>query len=79
MTRHSFALKYASRCGCRTVGTLMTMELGTVSHRSSVLTMSLDGTLETFTFGNSSCIDFIACCEDVCLDFVFYRILFSIL
>ena len=49
----------------------MTMELGTVSHRSSVLAVSLDGALETFTFGNSSCINLIACCEDVCLDFVF--------
>ena len=46
----------------------MTMEFGTMSHRSSVLTMSLDRTLEAFTFGNSGCVDLVASCEDVSLD-----------
>ena len=56
----------------------MTMEFGTVSHRSSVLTMSLDCALETFTFGNSGCINLVACSEDISFDFVLYRILFCI-
>ena len=71
MSWHSFALEYAAWSGCGTVGTLMTMELGAVSHRSSVLAISLDSTLESFTLGNSCNINLIACCEDFCLDFIF--------
>ena len=79
MSWHSFALEYAAWSGCGTVGTLMTMELGAVSHRSSVLAISLDSTLESFTLGHSCNINLIACCEDFCLDFIFYRILFCVL
>ena len=54
------------------------MELGTMSHRSSVLTESLDCALESLTFGNSSCIDLVACCEDVSLDLLCQCILLSV-
>ena len=57
----------------------MTVELGTVSHGSSVLAMSLDGALEAFTFGNSGGINPIADGEDICLDLIFYGILAGIL
>ena len=57
----------------------MTMKLRTMSHRSSGLSMSLNSTLETFTFGDCGCINLIACCEDVSFNFIFYRILGSIL
>ena len=57
----------------------MTMELGTVSHRSSGLSVSLNSTLETFTFGDCGYVDLIACSEDVCFDFVLNGILGSIL
>ena len=46
----------------------MTVELGTVLHRSSVLAESLDGALEAFTFGDCRCIYMIADRKDVCLD-----------
>ena len=52
----------------------MTMELGTVSHRSSVLAVSLDCALEAFTFGNSGCIYLVASCEDISLDLLLYCI-----
>ena len=55
------------------------MELGTMCHRSSVLSISLDGALEAFTLGNSGCVNLIACREDVSLNLIFYGILFSIL
>ena len=35
----------------------MTMEFGTMSHRSSVLTKSLDRTLEAFTLADSGSVD----------------------
>ena len=49
MSRHAFTLEYLARIRTSTVGTLMTMEFRTMSHRSSVLTMSLDRALESFT------------------------------
>ena len=76
---HSLALEYAAWCCSGTVGTLMAMELGTMCHRSSVLSISLDGALEAFTLGNSGCVNLIACREDVSLNLIFYGILFSIL
>jgi len=56
----------------------MTMELGTVCHRSSALAMTLNRTLETFTFGNSSCVNLVACCKDISFNFLSKCILFSI-
>ena len=38
----------------------MTMELRTVLHRSSVLTKSLDSTLESFSLRDCCCIDLVA-------------------
>ena len=46
----------------------MTMEFRTVSHRTSVLSMSLDCTLESFTFGNSGCINFVSSCKYISFD-----------
>ena len=46
------------------------MEFGTVSHGASVLAMSLDGALESFTFGNSGCIHFISGSKDISFDFL---------
>ena len=57
----------------------MSVELGTVRHRSAVLTVLLDCTLEALTLGNSRRIDLIARCEDVCLDDVLHIVLGSIL
>ena len=57
----------------------MTMEFGTMSHRSSVLSKSLNSALESFTFGDCSCIDLIACCEDVCFDLICKIVLCCIL
>ena len=48
----------------------MTMELGAVSHRSSVLSVTLDGALEAFTFGDRGCVYLVACCEDISLDLI---------
>ena len=79
MSRHAFTLEYLARIRTSTVGTLMTMEFRTMSHRSSVLAVSLDRALETFTFGNSGCIHLIAVSEDVSFDLVLYRILFCVL
>ena len=56
----------------------MTVELGTVAHRSSVLSESLDCALEAFTFGNCSSVDLVAFCEDVSLDLVAELVLCSV-
>ena len=40
--------------------------------------MSLDSTLETFTFGNSSYIDVIAVCKDISFNFLSYSVFCSI-
>ena len=55
------------------------MELGAVSHRASVLAVTLDGALEAFTLGNSSSIDLVAFCEDVSLDLIAKLVFGSIL
>ena len=57
----------------------MTVEFRTMSHRSSALSKSLNSALETFTFGDSSCVYLIASSEDISFDFVFYVVLFRIL
>ena len=57
----------------------MTVEFRTVSHRSSVLTKSLDRALETFTFGNSSCVYFVAFCEDISFDLICKFVICSVL
>src|SRR5699024_3862411 len=67
---HSLALEHLAGRGAGAVGTLMTMELGTVSHRSSVLTKSLDRALESLTFGDRGCVNLVASRKDVCLDLV---------
>ena len=56
----------------------MTMVLGTMSHRSAGLAVSLDSALESFSLGNSSCINLVACSEDISFNLIFYRILFCI-
>jgi hypothetical protein len=48
----------------------MTVELGTVSHGSSVLTESLDSALEALALGDAGSIYMIAFSEDVGLDFL---------
>src|SRR5699024_10455861 len=68
LSRHLLALEYFTRIRCSTVGTSMTMELGTVCHRSSALAVTLDRALEAFTFGNRRCIYMISCCKDISLD-----------
>ncbi len=78
VTRHVFSFEYFTRIGASTIGTSMTMIFGAVSHRSSGLSMSLDSTLETFTFGDCSCIDVIAVCKDVSFNFLSYCVFCSI-
>ena len=57
----------------------MTMILGTVSHRSSGLAMSLDRALEAFSLGNSGSIYLVASCEHVSLDLLLYFIALSVI
>ena len=78
MSWHVFSFEYFARIGASTVGTCMTMIFGTVSHRSSGLSMSLDSSLEAFTFGDCSSIDVISCCKDVSFDFLSYCIFSSV-
>ena len=75
---HSFALEDSARIGRRSVGTLVAMELGTVSHRSSVLSQSLDCALEAFTLGNCSRVDLVAFREDIGLDLIAELIICSV-
>ena len=79
MAGHSLALQYAARSGCGAVGTLMSVELGTVLHRSSVLAESLDRALISLTFGNGSRVDLVTDLENVSLDLVCYLVVCSIL
>ena len=78
LTWHLFTFEYFTRIGCRTVRTSVTMELRTVCHRSSALIVTLDCSLETFTFGDCCCIYLISCCEDISFDFLSQCIFFSI-
>ena len=55
------------------------MILGTMLHRSSVLTPFLDGALESMALGNGGCIYMISGCEDVSLDLLLDLILISVL
>ena len=57
----------------------MTVELGTVSHRSAVLAQSLDDALEAFALGDCGRVDSVARCEDVGLDLVLDAVLGSVL
>ena len=79
VSRHTFALEYLTGRGAGAIGTLMAMELGTVCHRSSVLTVSLDRALESLTFGDRRRVHSVASLEDVRLDFAAERILVRIL
>ena len=55
------------------------MEFGTVSHRTSVLSKSLNSALETFTFGNCSCVDLVAFCKDISFDHITQVVLSCVL
>ena len=57
----------------------MTMEFGTVCHRSSVLAMSLDSALKALTFGDGSRVNLVACSKDIRLDLVLNGIFLGIL
>src|SRR5699024_91249 len=52
LSRHLLAFEHLARIRCSAVGTGMTMELGTVCHRSSALSVTLNCALKTFTFGD---------------------------
>ena len=56
----------------------MTMEFGTMSHGTSVLTESLDCALESLTFGNSRCINLISGCKHIGFNFASECILLCI-
>ena len=75
MTGHSLAFADVGRCGAGAVGTLMTVELGTVGHGSSVLAVSSDRALIAFALGDGSDIDLVAFGEDVSLDLVFHTVI----
>ena len=79
LSGHLLALEYLARIGAGAVGTSMTVELGTVSHGSSVLSVSLDGALEALTFGDGRHINLVACGEDVCLNLLRQSVAFRIL
>src|SRR5699024_146422 len=76
---HLLTLEYLAGIRCSAVGTCMTMVFGTVSHGSSGLSVSLDRALETFTFGDCSCVDVIACSKDISFDFLSNFIFCSVL
>jgi len=57
----------------------MTVELRTMCHRSSVLIVSLDRALESFTFRDCSCIDLVASLKDISFDFLSQCIFISVL
>ena len=57
----------------------MAVELGAVAHRSSVLSKSLDRTLEAFALCNCGCVDLVAFREDVSFDLVAELVLSSVL
>src|SRR5699024_7761764 len=77
-TWHLLTFEYFIWTCCGTIGTCMTMELRTMSHRSCGLYVSLNRTLEAFTFGNCSCINLISSCKNINFDFIFYIIVFSV-
>ena len=79
MSGHTLSLVYTAGRGAGTVTSLMTMELGTVGHRSSVLSVSLDRTLISLTFGNSRCVDLVSLFKDISLYFLGYLIVRSVL
>src|SRR5699024_8362530 len=68
LSRHLLSFEYLARIRCSTVRTSVTMELGTMSHRSSALAVTLDRALESFTFGDCCRIDVVAFREDISLD-----------
>ena len=78
MTGHSLALEHTARRGARTIGTLVTMEFGTMGHGASVLSVSLDRALESFSFGNGRCVDLVPGCKHIRFDFASKRIFFSV-
>ena len=67
---HFFTFEYFTWVRCSTVRTCMTMVFRTVSHRSSGLSMSFDCALETFTFADCSCVNFVSCCKNIAFDFL---------
>ena len=79
MSRHSLALEHFTRGGTCTVGTLMAMEFGTVSHGTSVLAVSLDRALESLTFGDRGHINSVTVRKDIRLDLASKCIFFCVL
>ena len=57
VTGHLDALEDARRVSALTDGTRMTLEVGTVRHRTAALTPALDATLETLTLGGTDDVD----------------------
>src|SRR5699024_2960808 len=57
----------------------VTVELGTMSHGSSVLSVSLDRALEAFTLGDSCGVYFIANLKDISFDLLCWSILLCVL
>jgi hypothetical protein len=57
----------------------MTMEFGTVSHRSSVLSVTLDRALETFSLADRGRVNLVACLEDISLDLLLYLVVARVL
>ena len=78
MTGHPFSLKHTAGGGAGSVGTLVTVELGTMLHGSPVLSQSLDRTLETFSLGDGRCVDLVAFRKDIDLNLrtqgIFFRV-----
>ena len=56
----------------------MAVILGTVSHGSSGLAVTLDRALESLPLGNSGSIYLIAVCKDISLDLLCQAVLFCI-
>ena len=57
----------------------MPVELGTMSHRSSVLVKSLDGALEALSSGHSGDIHSVALFKDISLDLISHLVIGGIL
>ena len=79
MSRHSLALLYAARSRSGAVRALMSVEFGTMRHRSSGLAETLDGALKAFALGDRGCVDLVAYREDISLDLILHLVVSGIL
>ena len=79
LSGHLLALEHLARIRCSAVGTCVTVELGTMSHGSSVLSVSLDRALEAFTLGDCCGVYLIANLKDVSLDLLRRSVLAGVL